>query len=636
MTTQSPEISAQLLPDARNPGWVRGWGVYRKEPWHLYGVYASEAEATAAQIKVGSKYKKAFGSHKIGTDDFLTGSAAIRWIKSPILPDQLIDKKVYARFVAQDSGAYEGVGQLRVRRRPEIDDRIAVDLVFTRRDSATQFTDIIFFLTAGQVVRLKPVTEKGEYHFQFDGLLKPEVAFAVEASVQQKLSRVDEVKREIDALRPFDPETEQSIERKLRIDWTYNSNAIEGNQVSRGETQLFLEHGLTAKGKPFKDYLDIRGHDEAVRFLKDLVSRKEPLTEAVVRELHKILLVESYEIPAETLDGAKSTKLVKLGEYKTLPNHVKLADGSIHRYSTPEETPAHMGDLMEWYRTQLNSAELHPVIIAALFHHRFTAIHPFDDGNGRMARLLMNLILMQHHLPPAVFRAAKRSEYLFALHQADVGEQSEIIKQVADEVIRSLEAMLRGARGEPVEEPDDIDKEIALLRQQLQHLEEPEEFNAEVQNRLFKESIIPLLRQLGKKLSPLEAFYSTSAVGLHGQHQQGQNTMGWSAPPNTTLKNLGEALEGVAAGKLMTLIELTVTWRDLRKSPLTTVQDSLHVAIQFGKLNYTITAPSVPFTVKHVYNTRLTEKEINDFVANTCRKMMATIQQAVKDQLSQR
>ena len=167
------------------------------------------------------------------------------------------------------------------------------------------------------------------------------------------------------------------------MDWNYNSNAIEGNQVSRGETQLFLEHGLTAKGKPFKDYLDIRGHDEAISFLKDLVNRREQLTEAVIRELHKILLVEPYKMPSETPDGKKSTKIVRLGEYKSLPNHVRTPNGSIHHYASPEETPAMMGDLMRWYREQMDAAELHPVIIAALFHHRFTVIHPFDDGNAR-------------------------------------------------------------------------------------------------------------------------------------------------------------------------------------------------------------------------------------------------------------
>jgi len=629
MSTRSPEISGQLPPDPRNPGWVRGWGVYRSDPWHLHGVYSSSAKAAAVQLELGNGYKTAFGSYRSGTDDFVMASSDTRWIKAPLPPDQLIDKKVFARFVTKDGGQYEGIGQLRVRRRPSVDDLIAVDLVFTRRDSPTQFTDIVFFLTAAQVARLKPVAEQGDHHFEYDGLLASTVAFALEVSVQQKLNRVDELEREIESLRPFDSTTEALIERKLRMDWNYNSNAIEGNQVSRGETQLFLEHGLTAKGKPFKDYLDIRGHDKAISFLKDLVNRREQLTEAVIRELHNILLVEPYKMPSETLDGKKSTKVVRLGEYKTLPNHVRTPNGSIHQYASPEETPAMMGDLMRWYRDQMDAAELHPVIIAALFHHRFTAIHPFDDGNGRMARLLTNMILMQQHLPPAVFRVDKRGEYLLALHQADSGKHDEITSQLADEVIRSLDTILRGARGEPVEEPDDIDKEIALLKQQLQHLEEPEELTATVQDRLFRETINPFLQRLGEKLSQLETFYSTSSLTLQGHYQDGQNTISWSAPPNTALKNLADAMEAARSGKLITLIELSLTWRDLKKLPLTMVQDSLQIRVQFGKLNYTISAPAVPFTIKHVYNAPLEEKETNEFIAATCRKLMVTIQRAV-------
>ena len=360
------------------------------------------------------------------------------------------------------------------------------------------------------------------------------------------------------------------------------------------------------------------------------MARKEHLTEAVIRELHKILLVEPYKMPSETLDGKKSTKVVRLGEYKTLPNHVRTPNGSIHHYASPEETSAMMGDLMRWYREQMDAAELHPVIIASLFHHRFTAIHPFDDGNGRMARLLTNMILMQQHLPPAVFRADKRTEYLLALRQADTGKHDEIINQLTEEVIRSLDTILRGARGEPVEEPDDIDKEIALLKQQLQHLEEPEELTLALQDRLFRETIGPFLQRLGEKLSRLEAFYSTSAVTLRGNYQYEQGGItSWNASPNPTLKELAQAMEAARSGKLITHLELNLVWRDLKKLPLTPVQDSLQVTVQFGKLNYTVSAPVIQFTIKHVYNAPLEEKEINDFIAATCRKLMVTIQQAV-------
>src|SRR5439155_7055192 len=122
------------------------------------------------------------------------------------------------------------------------------------------------------------------------------------------------------------------------------------------------------------------------------------------------------------------------------------------------------------------------------------------------------------------------------------GKHDEIINQHADEVVRSLETILRAARGEPVEEPDDIDKEIALLRQQLQHLEEPEELGDSVQERLFNETINPFLRRFGEKLSQIESFYSTSVVTMQGAYQDGQTQRGWATPTTVTLHNLVETL----------------------------------------------------------------------------------------------
>ena len=208
------------------------------------------------------------------------------------------------------------------------------------------------------------------------------------------LQEIEDLRQEINQLRPLPQETEQRILQKLRLEWNYHSNAIEGNTLTYGETVAFLMHGLTAKGKPLKDHLDIRGHNEAINFLLGLVKDERPLTEADIRNLHKMVLVEPYTIKTETPSGLPSEKTTRLGEYKQDPNHVKTKTGEIHYYATPEETPAKMGDLMQWYQQARQENQLHPIVIASLFHHEFVAIHPFDDGNGRMGRLLMNLILM--------------------------------------------------------------------------------------------------------------------------------------------------------------------------------------------------------------------------------------------------
>lgn len=281
------------------------------------------------------------------------------------------------------------------------------------------------------------------------------------------IQHTDTLKAEIDALRPIDAEQEARVMQMLRIDWNYHSNAIEGNTLTLGETRAFLLHGVTAKGKPFRDYLDLKGHNEAIAYLEQIVRGQEPLTEVVIRELHRILLVEPYDVDAVTADGRPARRRIAIGQYKTAPNHVRTTTGEFHYYASPEETPAQMGDLMAWYRREIEIGALHPLLLAATFHYRFVAIHPFDDGNGRMARLLMNLLLMQHGYVPIVIRLESRGDYLLALETADAGDLSDFVALVGEALLRSLALYLKAARHEGLEEPDAFAQQILRLREQL-------------------------------------------------------------------------------------------------------------------------------------------------------------------------
>jgi Fic family protein len=285
-----------------------------------------------------------------------------------------------------------------------------------------------------------------------------------EFSKADVLKEVDALKKQIDDLRPLPADVEGRVMQKLRLDWNYNSNAIEGNKLSYGETVAFLMEGITAKGKPLKDHLDIRGHNEAINFLLEVVKDTRPLSEADIRGLHKMILVEPYDSPAKTAGGLRTTKRIALGEYKTSPNHVKTATGEIHYYATPEETPAKMGELMEWYEEVNSLPNIHPIVIAALFHHKFVEIHPFDDGNGRLSRILMNLILMQHGYPPVVVKMDDRTNYYSLLSRADRGDSWPFVEYIAELEKHSLQLYLKAAGGGDIDEDEDIDKEIALFK----------------------------------------------------------------------------------------------------------------------------------------------------------------------------
>ncbi len=331
----------------------------------------------------------------------------------------------------------------------------------------------------------------------------------------QILNQVDALKAEIDALRPINPEQEQRIMQKFRLEWTYHSNAIEGNTLTFGETKAFLLHGVTAQGKPFRDYLDIRGHHAAIDSLLEIVRQQAPLTEAAVRELHKIILVEPYDVDAVTQDGRPTKRRVIPGQYKSMPNHVHTSTGEVHYYANPEETPAKIADLMAWYRRELDKGDLHPLILAATFHYQFVTIHPFDDGNGRMARLLMNLILMQAGFPPVVVQLDTKNEYLLALEQADTDDDlTPFIEIIGKSLLNSPDLYLRGAKGEDIEEIQDLDKKLTILQKRIDAEKEQlgPERNSNSLVSFYNRILTPFWVHFHSQMSKFRSFFHDSEI----------------------------------------------------------------------------------------------------------------------------
>ena len=281
------------------------------------------------------------------------------------------------------------------------------------------------------------------------------------------LEEIDGLKRELDALRPLPPDVVGRIGQKLRLEWNYHSNALEGNSLTLGETKSLILHGLTAQGKPMRDHLDIAGHDEAVKAMEEAVASNQALTQVFIRNLHQVLLKEPYENDAVTPDGRHVRRRIAIGAYKVQPNNVRTSTGETYYFTPPDQVQSAMGDLVEWYRKSEDKGE-HPVVIAATFHYRFVRIHPFDDGNGRMARLLMNMILIRHGYTVALIPTEEKDHYIGTLERADKSEDlAEFIAYIAACCRYALNLHLRAARGEDIEEVEDIDKEIALFKKSL-------------------------------------------------------------------------------------------------------------------------------------------------------------------------
>jgi Fic family protein len=214
-------------------------------------------------------------------------------------------------------------------------------------------------------------------------------------------ARIAAKKAELDLLRPQIGAGLANLEHVHDLELTYTSNAIEGNTLTAAETALIIEQGITIGGKPLKEHLEAIDHDDAIRYVRALARQAIPLTEADIRQLHHLVVQRSQPAIA--------------GRYADHGRYV-LTDSGRHNFPTPAEVPALMGDFARWLAAAPDTPET-----AFTAHRRLVEIHPFNDGNGRTARLLMNLVLIRGGYPPVTVRPEDRLAYLRALQDAQAG-----------------------------------------------------------------------------------------------------------------------------------------------------------------------------------------------------------------------
>ena len=335
-------------------------------------------------------------------------------------------------------------------------------------------------------------------------------------SEMEAIKTAEKLKEDLDSLRPIDGESEKKIMQKFRLDWNYHSNNLEGNSLTYGETKALILFGITSGNKPFNDYVEMTGHNEAINWVLDIINDKFPLTEKFIRELHTLLLKETSFKEAKTAEGKPTRRKIEVGKYKTQPNHVVTATGETFYFASPEETPAKMEELIAWFKNEKEKSDVNPILLASLFHYKFIRIHPFDDGNGRVARILMNFILMQFGYPPVIIKTEDKENYYAVLRLADANEIDPFIRYIAQNLVHSLEIMIKGAKGEDIEEPDDLDKEIALLDVNLKNigLKVEKIRNETTLREVLENSLTPLIEKFVEDCKKFDRFYLKSTLSV--------------------------------------------------------------------------------------------------------------------------
>lgn len=244
----------------------------------------------------------------------------------------------------------------------------------------------------------------------------------------------DADKATLDAARPLPAHTVASLREKLMLEWTYHSNAIEGNTLTLRETKVVLE-GITVGGKSLREHFEAMNHRDAIVYVEEIVAKNEVLAEWQIRNLRCLVL---KSIDSEHAGQYRQENIVIAGASTTPPDFMHL--------------PAEMAALIGWYD---QAGAMHPIERAAELHTRFVKIHPFVDGNGRTGRLLLNFELMKAGYPPAIIRKEDRLAYYDALDIACLsGDYGEITSLVAASVQRSLDLYLDVLGLRPAHEPD--------------------------------------------------------------------------------------------------------------------------------------------------------------------------------------
>jgi len=209
--------------------------------------------------------------------------------------------------------------------------------------------------------------------------------------------QLSELKECLDSFRPLNSSMVQNLNKELDIKYTYESNCIEGNSLTLGETDQVINTGLTIGGKPLVDHLEAINHQEAIQYIRDLAKNDIELSEREVKNIHSLIL--------------KGIQDEHKGQYRQQPVFVMQQDGSKHEFPQPYILPKLMEDFFRFFDE--NKTVMHPVEMAAHLHQKLVNIHPFIDGNGRTSRLVMNLYLFQHGYPVTVIDSemSKRKEY---------------------------------------------------------------------------------------------------------------------------------------------------------------------------------------------------------------------------------
>ncbi len=282
------------------------------------------------------------------------------------------------------------------------------------------------------------------------------------------LKTIDENQQKIAAYGKFDDEILKKINYKLRLDWNYYSNRMEGGTLTKAETRSVMVGNIDVKGKPFKDVAEMTGHDKIILEVLKMSKGELRISEKRIKEIHKAIMYDE--------DPEKATQI---GQWKKDPNEIIGYKNEKISFTQPGDVAEEVHKLLDKTNAELDKfyadkPSIHPVELAAQFHIDYVSIHPFYDGNGRTSRILTNILLMSCGYPAIIIKDEHKQAYYKLLGdiQAYGGKEDLFYSFITERVLDTQQLILDALEGKDIEEKDDIDKEIQLFKRELEAKEQ--------------------------------------------------------------------------------------------------------------------------------------------------------------------
>jgi Fic family protein len=448
-------------------------------------------------------------------------------------------------------------------------------------------------------------------------------------SYLDKQTKIDELQQKIQAHGMLNADVQKKINYKFRLDWNYYSNRMEGGTLTREETRSVMVGNIEVKGKPLKDLMEMDGHNKVVLDILKIGKGELRIAEKRIKDIHKAIMHEE-----------DSTLTPLIGNWKSQPNEIINYKDEKISFTPPSEVAEAMHALLNKTNAELDAffakkKSSHPLVIASQFHIDYVSIHPFYDGNGRTARILNNLLLISCGLPPIIIKDTHKKAYyqLLADIQAYGGNAELFYAFIGDRIMESQQLILDAIEGKEIEEPDDLDKRIDLLKKRLTDPDVVTESKSlHSTNEVLGKSIFPLLQALETKLEKLkDLFNSTDRRMQYNElgraHQLGSNDSEWDNLHANWLKSRMPDKENI---DLTGISEFSYTYqlKGYKKS-LKLQYVSIYIMFQFNEFDYSIRIQNDYQSEKRFgYSQPIDNSIVNEIVRSLIDKVLNQIAEA--------